>query len=84
VQPGLPQALSAMAELSFAKGDYAAAKKYFARFSEKSDSLTAEQLWLAVRIERKMGDRNSEASYAVQLRKNFPDARETKLMMQGE
>ena len=84
IQPGLPQALLAMAELSFANGDYAAAKKHFARFSEKSSSLTAEQLWLAVRIERKVGDRNSEASYGMQLRKNFPDARETRLLTRGE
>ena len=84
VQPGMPQALLAMAELSFDNGDYTAAKKYFAKFSEKSDSLTAEQLWLAVRIERKIGDRNSEASYAMQLRKRFPDARETRLLIQGE
>ena len=73
-----------MAELNFANGDYTAAKKYFARFSDKSGSLTAEQLWLAVRIERKVGDRNSEASYSMQLRKRFPDTRETQLLMHGE
>lgn len=84
VRPGMPQASLAMAELSFGKGDYAAAKKYFAKFSEKSDSMTAEQLWLAVRIERKVGDRNAETSYGVQLRKRFPDARETQLFMHGE
>ena len=84
VQSDLPQALLAMAELSFANGNYVAAKKYFARFSEKPDSLTAEQLWLAVRIERKVGDRNSEASYSMQLRKRFPDARETQLLVHGE
>ena len=84
IQPGLPQALLAMAELSFARSDYAAAKKYFTNFSEKTDSLTAEQLWLAVQIERKVGDRNSEASYGLQLRKRFPGARETKLFMYGE
>lgn len=80
IQPGLSQALLAMAELSFTNGDYAAAKKYFASFSEKADGLTSEQLWLAVRIERKVGDRNSEASYAMQLRKRYPDAVETRLL----
>ncbi len=84
VQPDLPQALQAMAELSFINGDYVAAKKYFARFSEKIDSLTAEQLWLAVRIERKVGDRNSEASYSMQLRKRYPDAHEVHLLEHGE
>lgn len=84
VQPGMPQALLAMAELSFDNGDYAVAKQYFAKFSEKTESLTAEQLWLAVRIERKTGDRNAEASYGLQLRKRFPDARETQLLMRRE
>jgi type IV pilus assembly protein PilF len=84
IQPGMPQALFAMAQLSFSVGDYAAAKRYFARFSEKNDNLSAEQLWLAVRIERKLGNRNSEASYGSQLRRRFPDARETQLMMRGE
>jgi len=83
-QPGLPQALLALAEMSFASGDYVAAKKYFAGYSQNPDNLTAEQLWLAVRIERKIGDRNSEASYGMQLRKRFPDARETQLLMRGE
>lgn len=84
VQPGLPQALLARAELRFDIGDYIAAKRYFAKFSENSDNLTAEQLWLAVRIERKTGTRNAEASYAMQLRKRFPDAPETRLLMHGE
>jgi len=37
-----------------------------------------------VRIERKAGNREAERQYAVQLRKRFPDARETQLMMSGE
>jgi type IV pilus assembly protein PilF len=84
VQPGMPQALLAMAEMKYASGDYSAAKRYFADYSKDSNDLTAEQLWLAVRISRKTGDRNSEASYGMQLRKRFPDARETELMMSGK
>ena len=84
VRPGFPQALLAMAELNFANGDYVSARKYFAKFSEKPETLTAEQLWLGVRIERKMGDRNAEDSYGMQLRKRFPDARETQLLMHDE
>jgi len=70
--------------LSFANGNYLAAKKYFAGFAERVEDPTAEQLWLGVRIERRAGDRNAAASYAVQLRKRYPEARETQLMMQGE
>jgi type IV pilus assembly protein PilF len=84
VQPKMPQALFGLAELSFASSDYFMAKKYFRDLSEKADNLTAEQLWLAVRIERKVGDRNSEASYSMQMRKRFPDARETQFLTRGE
>jgi type IV pilus assembly protein PilF len=84
VQPGMLQALYAMAQLNFAGGDYSSAKRYFSRFAENNENLSAEQLWLAVRIERKTGDRNSEASYGMQLRQRFPDAHETQLLMQGK
>lgn len=84
VQPDLTQAHFALAELSFSKADYFAAKQHFANFSQKTDNLSAEQLWLGVRINRKVGDRSSEASYGTQLRNRFPDARETQLYIHGE
>jgi type IV pilus assembly protein PilF len=82
--PNLPEALFGLADVNFATHDYAGAKSYFLRFLQNSSELTAEQLWLAVRIERKIGSRNSEESYALQLRKRFPDARETQLLLKGE
>jgi type IV pilus assembly protein PilF len=84
LRPGMPEALYGLADWSYASGDYAGAKSYFLRYLQISPELNAEQLWLAVRIERKMHDRNSEASYALQLRKRFPDSREAQLLMQGE
>ncbi len=84
LHPGMPEALYGLADWSYASGDYAGAKSYFMRFSQVASDLNAEQLWLAVRIERKMRDRNSEASYALQLRKRYPDSRETQLLSQGE
>lgn len=84
LQPDLTQAWLSLAELNFANADYFAARKYFANFSEKNTSLTAEQLWLALRIARKIGDRNAESSYGMQLRKLFPEARETQMLLRGE
>lgn len=84
LHPGMPGAFYGLADWNYDSGDYAAAKSYLLRFSKVSPEFTAEQLWLAVRIERKMRDRNSEASYALQLRKRFPDSRETQLLFQGE
>ncbi len=84
VDPGMPQALLAMAELSYVNRDYAQAKIYFSSFAENNANLTAEQLWLAVRIERKVNDRNAEASYSLQLRKRYPDANETRLLNESQ
>jgi type IV pilus assembly protein PilF len=84
LHPGMPEALYGLADWSYDNGDYAGAKSFFLRFSQTDPELNAEQLWLAVRIERKMHDRNSEASFALQLRKHFPDSRETQLLLQGE
>lgn len=83
-QPNSADALYGLADLSFIAQDFAGAKSYYLRFIQRSPELTAENLWLAVRIERKIGDRNSEQSYALQLRKRFPDARETQLLLKGE
>jgi type IV pilus assembly protein PilF len=83
LQADLPEARLGMAQIDFAKGEYKAAKSDFTRFAQSPNAnLTSGNLWLAVRIERKLGDRNAEDSYALQLRKRFPDSRETQLMMQ--
>lgn len=85
LQPDMPEAQLAMAKINFAKGDYAAAKSNFTRFVQGATvDLTAENLWLALRIEHKLGDRNAEDSYALQLRKRFPDSHETQLMLQRQ
>lgn len=86
LRPNMPEALLGLADMSFANGDFAGAKSYFMRFAQVSEpsSVTAENLWLAVRIERRLGDKNAEESYALQLRKRFPDSRETQLMLHGK
>jgi type IV pilus assembly protein PilF len=83
-QPDLTKAMYALAELKFADGSYIAAKKYFEDFAQRTEDLTSEQLWLGVRISRKAGDGDSEASYSAQLRNRFPDAPETGLLIHGE
>jgi type IV pilus assembly protein PilF len=85
MQPNLSGALLGLADLSVSNADYAGAKSYFMRFEKGSEAdLTAENLWLAVRIERGLGDKNSEESYTLQLQKRYPDARETQLILHGK
>lgn len=82
VRPDQPQALYQLAELSFNANNFAAAQGYLRRFSQ-SATANAEVLWLAVRVERKIGNSLGEQSYAQQLRKNFPDSKEAAALQAG-
>ncbi len=82
-RPGQPQALYHLADLSYMRGDLGAARGYLGRLSQVGAD-TPEVLWPGVRVLRKMGDRNAEASYARQLRNKFPDARETQALNAGK
>ena len=84
LHPGMPEAQIGLAELNYNRGDHSMAKVHLMRFMQVYDALSPEHLWLAVRIERKAGDRNAAASYALQLRKRFPDSREAQLLQAGE
>lgn len=84
MRPGMAEALYGLAEVNFFRADFASAKSYLFRFQQSMRELNAEQLWLAVRIERKMRDHNSEASYALQLNKRFPESREAQLLNRAE
>jgi type IV pilus assembly protein PilF len=83
MRPGNAQALYQMADLAYARRNYAEAKGYLNRFTQVASS-TAEVLWLGVRIERRLGDRSSEASYALQLRNRFPNSREAQALLAGK
>jgi type IV pilus assembly protein PilF len=45
---------------------------------------SAESLWLAVRIERKLGERVAEQSFANQLRRRFPGSPEYQALQRGQ
>lgn len=81
-RPNQPQALYQLADIEYARGNLAEAKDYLGRYN-KIATANAEVLWLGVRVARKLGDRNSEASYALQLRKNYPDSKESRALSAG-
>ncbi|MGH8663689.1 MAG: type IV pilus biogenesis/stability protein PilW [Burkholderiales bacterium] len=80
-QPAHPQALYQLADLAFSRGDVPAAKDYLTRLNRTGSTFSAEALWLALRIERRLGDRDAEASYGLQLRRNFPNSREAQALL---
>ena len=49
--------------------------------SRTGSQFSAEALWLAVNVERRLGDREAEASYGLQLRRNYPNSPETQALL---
>lgn len=80
-RPNQPQALYQLADMSYERGNYLEARPYAARLADLSPN--AETLWLALRVERRLGDRNAEASYAAQLRRSYPDSAEARALAAG-
>jgi type IV pilus assembly protein PilF len=83
LDPGNPSTMLRLGELYLKKAEYEKARFYTDRINKNLDP-NAESLWLALRIERKVGDRASEASYAAQLRRRFPNSPEYLRLQQGQ
>jgi type IV pilus assembly protein PilF len=83
IRPNQPQALYQMADLAYARGDLLGARGNLNRVTQLVQA-NAEVLWLGLRVERQLGDRNAEASYALQLRNRFPDSPEARLLAAGK
>ncbi len=83
VRPTQPQALFQMADMAYKRNNYPEAKVYLTRL-QRDATPNAAILWLALRVERQLGDRNAEASLGFQLRKNFPESREARALMAGQ
>jgi type IV pilus assembly protein PilF len=82
LDPTYPPALIGLAQLKYRRGELRDARALVNRYN-KAVEPTAESLWLAVRIERKLGDRVSEGSYATQLRRRFAGSREYQDLQKG-
>ncbi|NOZ51782.1 MAG: type IV pilus biogenesis/stability protein PilW [Gammaproteobacteria bacterium] len=78
--PKLAISLFYMAKISFAQQNYLTSRAYIQRFEAVSPH-NANSLWLGVRIERQLGDKTAEFSYAKQLQSKFPDSEEFKLLL---
>ena len=65
-------------------GQYERARFYVKRVNDQPEQLNSQSLWLALRIERKLGDKVSEAGFAGQLRRRFAGTPEHQALMQGK
>ena len=77
-EPELPAIQAGLARVYFERRDYTRAGFFINRLTEaaKLESLSADVLWLALRVKHMLGDRATEATLAAQLRKRFPGSPE--------
>lgn len=80
--PDDPVSLLQLAQIRYNQGNIEEARKMVGRFN-KLVQPTAESLWLALRIERKQGERIAEQGYATQLRRRYPASKEYQLLQRG-
>lgn len=81
--PANTQAMYWLGEMTYRLGRYGEARQWVGEV-EKLQEPTAELLWLGLRVERKLGNREAEARLAAQLRKRFTNSPENRLLMQGQ
>lgn len=80
--PGNPSTNANLAKIYYDQGDYERARFYVGRVM-KAEVMTADVLWLAIKIERKLGDRAAEMSLATQLRRRHPGSAEFAAYQRG-
>jgi type IV pilus assembly protein PilF len=78
-----PTALLKLAGIRYEQGRMDEARKLITQYN-KLMTPTAESLWLGLRIERRLGERVTQASYADQLRRRFPGSPETRALERGQ
>lgn len=70
--PDLAATNANLAQVYYARGDYPRAGFFITRLGKlaKMESMTADVLWLAIKVQHKLGDKDAEAGWATQLRRH--------------
>ncbi|MEP7057011.1 MAG: type IV pilus biogenesis/stability protein PilW [Caldimonas sp.] len=76
LDPGNPATAVNLSEVLYRRGDYERARFYVRRVNIQPDVSSAQTLWLAARIENRLGNRNGVQDFGTQLRNRFPESRE--------
>lgn len=82
-EPDNADTLLGLAQLSFRRGAFETARTLLGR-QARLGTPTAEALWLNVRIDRKLGSKDSEAGFAKELKSRFPDSDEARRLAAGQ
>jgi type IV pilus assembly protein PilF len=83
VDPSNPVTAVNLADLLYRRGELERARFYVGRVNAVRELSSAQTLWLAARIENKMGNKRGAGDFGRQLRARFPQAPETQLFERG-
>lgn len=81
-QPNNPSVNANLAKIFFDRAQYEKARSYIQRVL-KDEIFAADVLWLAIRIENKMGDQGAVNNLGTQLRRRHPNSKEFALFQKG-
>jgi type IV pilus assembly protein PilF len=83
LDPSSPVTAFNLAEVLLRRGELERARFYVGRINAVPEQVNAQSLWLAARIERRLGNSSAMLDYGKRLRERFPQANETLLFDRG-
>ena len=83
LDPGNPVSGFHLSDLLFRRGEFERARFYIRRVHQRREFATPQSLWLAVRLERRLGDTLAMRSWGQQLQERFPQSPETLMYEKG-
>ena len=83
LDPANPFTATNLSEVLYRRGEYERARFYVRRVNSQPDVSSAQTLWLAARIENKLGNGQGAADFGSQLRGRFPESREAAAYARG-
>lgn len=82
IEPLTHSAATQLAEIQFNRGDASSAQKTLQNALISNPN--PETLWLGIKIARALGDKDNISSYALQLRQQYPNSEQTRLLLSGK
>lgn len=83
LDPANPAVAVNLSEVLYRRGEFERARFYIRRVNNQPDVSSAQTLWLAARIENRLGNHQGAQDFGDQLRNRFPDSREAASYQRG-
>lgn len=84
LDPTNPATAVNLAEVLYRRNEFERARFYIRRVNANREVSSAQTLWLAARIENRLGNRQGVQEFGAQLRSRFPQSREAIAFEQGK